>query len=97
MQVTTCRISLRSSQAKEGNTLKENQDCFATGCCDVSSYSGFTQARGSTMPKTWHSVRASVLHTAKVMDPILQDTVPMRQKMMCSCRQLGLLGDFQVC
>ena len=47
MQVTTCRISPSgSSQCQEGIMLKENQDSFATGCCDVFGYSCFTQCQG---------------------------------------------------
>ena len=63
--------------------LKENQDSFAQDAVTSSATAASPKARGSTVPEEWHSERASVLHTAKTLDPILQDAAPMRQKMYC--------------
>merc|ERR1711878_174084 len=70
---------------KRETCSKMSEDCFATGCCDVVGYNCFTTKPGKAqcLKNCTPSATQSCTQPQGIMDPILQDAVPVGQKMYC--------------
>jgi len=73
------------AKPKRGSCSKRTEDCFATGCCDVVGYNCFTTKPGQArcLSNCTPSASQSCTQPQGIMDPILQDAVPVGQKMYC--------------
>jgi len=70
---------------KRETCSKMSEDCFATGCCDVVGYNCFTTKPGKAqcLKNCTPSATQSCTQPQGIMDPILQDAVPVGQTMYC--------------
>jgi len=73
------------ARPKRESCSKRTEDCFATGCCDVVGYNCFTTKPGQArcLSNCTPSATQSCTQPQGIMDPILQDAVPVGQKMYC--------------
>jgi len=73
------------AKPKRGSCSRWNEDCMATGCCDVVGYTCFATKPGkaSCLKNCTPSATQSCTQPQNIMNPILQDAVPQPMSLYC--------------